>query len=75
MLPNHGGCSCRRREHTNAAYWEKKLNEQIGWTVGSLVELGKLFLEAKSKLKHGLWQQLFESMLGVNEPRVCLQNR
>lgn len=46
--------------NTELAYWVKTLNEHIGWTAQSLVELGKLFLEAKSKLGHGDWQRLFD---------------
>jgi hypothetical protein len=42
-------------------HWIKVINEQTGRSAESLIQLGQRFLEAKSELKHGEWEQMFAS--------------
>jgi hypothetical protein len=42
-------------------HWAGRINFHIGHTVRDLIELGQLFLDAKSALQHGQWEEMFDS--------------
>lgn len=48
-------------EPTSMTYWVARINDQIARSASALIELGQMFVEAKSKLLHGEWNGMFES--------------
>jgi hypothetical protein len=41
--------------------WAARISEQVGKSAQSLVLLGQLFIDAKSALQHGQWEDLFQT--------------
>jgi len=44
---------------TSVEQWAERICTQLGKTVESIVEVGRLLVKAKGALKHGEWTQLF----------------
>jgi hypothetical protein len=44
-------------------YWATRINQQLKTSVASLIAAGKELLEAKARLRHGEWTQMFDAGL------------